>query len=47
MDDAYYVQGAIFKLSVNIMSFNPLEDPQMLVLLLPLFIGEKTKAQGG
>lgn len=43
MDDAYYVQGAIFKLSVNIMSFNPLEDPQML----PLFIGEKTKAQGG
>ena len=47
MGNAYYVQGTIFKLSVNIMSFSPFEDPQMLVLLLPLFIGEKTKAQGG
>lgn len=45
MSHAYYIPGAVSELFINIASFSPLKDLQKSVLLLSLFIDEKTEAQ--
>lgn len=47
MNNAYYIPAAVSELFINITAFSPLKDPEKLVLLLSLFIDQKTEAQGG